>query len=154
MCGGFVMKFRARNNKDGVTLIELIVVMFIIGLLFSIAVPNAQAIYQRTILRNSAHELESALQMARQLSMDESKSYEVFLSKDRFSIRESIAFGQRIHIWDLPQGVERAEKSDLRISFNRRGVTNYGKFTLRNRDDRIDIEIHIGSGRIVISDVY
>ncbi len=93
--------------------------------------------------------------MARQLSMDESKPYEVLLSESRFSIRESSSTGKRIKNWNYPNGVGKASSSDDNISFNRKGVTGYGKFTLENRrKDRIDIEIHIGTGRVVMSNVY
>ncbi|RQD67238.1 MAG: prepilin-type N-terminal cleavage/methylation domain-containing protein [Tindallia sp. MSAO_Bac2] len=143
------------KNTRGFTMLELILVIAILGLMASIALPNGQSIYQRTILRNTANEVESALIMARQLSMDESKSYEVLLSTSRFSIRESLATGKRIHSWDYPEGVGKAPTSDDNISFNRKGVTGYGKFTLENRrNDRIDIEIHIGTGRVAVSDIY
>ncbi len=75
------------KESRGFTMLELIIVIAILGLMASIALPNGMSIYQRTILRNSANEVESALIMARQLSMDESKSYEVLLSESRFSIR-------------------------------------------------------------------
>ena len=148
-------KVRSQCRYRGFTMLEIILVLAILGLMLSIALPSGLTIYQRTLLRNTANEIESALVMARQLSMDESKQYEVLLSDTRFGIRESISTGKRVRSWDYPKGIRKAVTSDDRISFNRRGVTGYGKFTIENtRKDRVDIEIHIGTGRVVLSDVY
>ena len=146
---------RSQYRQRGFTMLEVMLVLVIFGLMASIALPNGLSIYQRTILRNTANEIESALVMARQLSMDESKPYEVLLSENRFSIRESSFTGKRIKSWDYPNGIVKAVASDDNISFNRNGVTGYGKFTIGNRrGERVDIEIHIGTGRVALSDVY
>ena len=146
---------RRRTGQQGFTLFEVIIVLALMGIMASVALPNSQAIHQRTLLQNTAREVESALIMARQLSMDESRQYEVLLSSNRFSIRESLAFSGRVRSWDYPAGIEKARTSDDRISFNRKGVTGYGQFTLKNRlDQKVDITIQIGTGRVVVSELY
>lgn len=142
------------KDAKGFTLLELMIVLAIMGLMAGIALPNAEAMYQRTLLQTTAHEIESALLMARQLSMDESKQYEVLLSCCFFSIRNTLSKGKRIYRGEYPQGISKAATSHTSIYFNRKGVTGYGKFILENQyGQQIIIEIHIGTGNVVVSDI-
>jgi len=141
--------------RDGYTLLELVLVVAILGLLMSIAFPNLAAIHQQTQLKTTAAELESALQLARQLSADESREYVVELTNEQFHVRENRLGSPLIFKQMLPRGIERSPGSIQRVTYNRHGLTGYGLFVMNNRRGQcIDIEVHIGTGRVTVSDLY
>ena len=143
------------GGSKGYTLLELIIVIALLGILLSIAFPDLFSYRQRVQLAATAKELESAIILARQLSADESREYVVELSTERFSVRENRVGSQRVVSQHYPSGVQRAGSSDHRLVVNREGHTGYGKFVLENsRNQRIDVEIHIGTGRVAVSQIY
>ncbi len=143
------------RNRKGFTLIEITVVLALIAILAGIAMPNYFTMQERLKLTTTASEVESAVLLAKQLSRDECREYVVELTASRFSVRENRLGSQRIFSQNYPAGIKRASTSVNRITVNRDGLTGYGKFVLENsRKNRIDIEVHIGTGRVTISNIY
>ncbi len=133
----------------GFTLLEILLTLAILAIVMSIAIPNGLAFYQQISLVSTAYEIESALTLARQMSMDESREFAVILGSEGFSIREHSTFGRIRWSKPYPNGIMRYPLSDTSIAFNRNGVSGYGKFVLANsRGQRMDIIVHIGTGRI------
>ncbi|MEN1759298.1 prepilin-type N-terminal cleavage/methylation domain-containing protein [Anoxynatronum sibiricum] len=142
-------------HQRGYTLLELLLVLAILSLLMSIAFPDIASLRQQAQLRTTASELESALQLARQLSADECREYVVELTDEQFHVRENRLSSPLIFKQVLPPGITRNQASIQRITYNRHGLTGYGLFTLENRRGQlIDIEVHIGTGRVIVSDLY
>lgn len=140
---------------SGYTLLELIIVLALMGLIMAIAFPDLFTFRERLVLQTTAQELESAIQLARQLSADQNREYVVELTSLRFAVRENRLGSQRVVSQNYPSGIKRSAASDQRLVVNRDGLTGYGKFILENsRKQKIDVEIHIGTGRVVVSQVY
>lgn len=57
------------NHETGTSLVELLLVLVIIGITTTMAVPNYLAMTSRVQLRTAAREIASELRMARQLAM-------------------------------------------------------------------------------------
>ena len=143
------------GNNKGYTLLEMLVVLALLGLLLSVAFPNVSSVHHRVMLQTTAQELESAIKLARQLSADEDREYVVELTSERFAVRENRVGSQRVVSQSYPHGIKRSAASHQRLVVNRDGLTGYGKFILENsRKQKIDVEIHIGTGRVSVSQVY
>jgi len=142
-------------NHKGYTLLELLIVIALLGLMMSIAFPDLFTLRDRLTLQTTAQELESAIKLARQLSADEDREYVVELTSARFAVRENRLGSTRVVSQYYPDGIKRNPASDHRLVVNRDGLTGYNKFILENgRKQRIDVEIHIGTGRVTVSQVY
>ena len=154
----FIFRKRARQalcDSKGYTLLELIIVIALLGLLLAIAFPDMFTIRDRLTLQTTAQELESAIKLARQLSADEDREYVVELTSGRFAVRENKVGSQRVVSQNYPNGIKRNAASDQRLVVNRDGLTGYCKFVLENnRKQKIDVEVHIGTGRVSVSQVY
>ena len=146
---------RRTASDSGFTLLELMIVLALLGVMLAVAFPDLFSYRQRVLLVSTAAELESAILLARQLSADECREYVVELTASRFSVRENVLGSKRVVSTDYPPGIKRAAASRERLVVNRNGLTGYGKFILKNsRNQHIDIEIHIGTGRVNISSIY
>ena len=144
----------AKDHK-GYTLLELVIVIALLGLMMTIAIPNLFTYHNNLTLQTTAQELESAIKLARQLSADEDREYVVELTSERFAVRENRVGSERVLSQNYPNGIKRNVASDQRLVVNRDGLTGYGKFILENsRKQQIDVEIHIGTGRVTVSQVY
>ncbi len=143
-----------RENK-GFTLIELLLVISIISLFSSILLPINKGIYDKVLLRITAREIKAALHMAQELSIDESKNYCVELVDNTFHIRERVVGSQIVYRKKINDRIKIRSESDVRITYNRNGVTNYGMFVLHNKENmRIKIDVLIGTGKVRISKIY
>ncbi|MDW7670633.1 MAG: prepilin-type N-terminal cleavage/methylation domain-containing protein [Bacillota bacterium] len=141
--------------RKGYTLMELIVVLAVLALFMGIAFPSFFAHRDRVLLKTTAAELESSLMLARQLSMDENREYVVELMKSQFRVRQNWAGAPAVVSIDYPPGIKRNVGSHTQVVYGRDGLTGYGKFVLENRrKQRMMVEIHIGTGRVTVSDIY
>ncbi|MGH2740562.1 MAG: pilus assembly FimT family protein [Actinomycetota bacterium] len=76
-------RLRTRRREGGFTIIELMVALFIAGILFAIAVPTIQNYVAIQQLRGRAREVTDVLRTARNLAMDEGvPRYVLFRSGD------------------------------------------------------------------------
>ncbi len=143
------------DNKNGFTLVEILITLSLFVILSSIVVSVPSNTYHKILLKSTAIEVKEALYLSRQLSLDESKSYCVELLGDKFRVREHIKDGEIVLSQQLGKNISKSPKSEYRIAHSRDGETSYGKFILVNkRGQKIDIEVLIGTGRIQISDIY
>lgn len=143
------------RNSNGYTLLELIIVIALLGLMMTIAFPDLFTIRDRLTLQTTAQELESAINLARQLSADQDREYVVELTSERFAVRENRVGTERVVSHYYPSGIKRSDTSHQQLVVNRDGLTGYGKFILENsRKQRINVEVHIGTGRVTVSHVY
>ncbi len=143
------------NNKKGFALIEVFVTLSLLAVLGSIVVFTPNNLYCDMLLKSTAVEIKEALQLAQQLSLDESREYRVNLTKNGFTVKEDMSNGKTVMARQFDKGILRSGESHKKITYNRNGETAYGKFILINkRGKKIIIEILIGTGRVRISDVY
>lgn len=142
-------------DHKGYTLLELVIVIALLGLMMTIAIPNLFTYHNNLTLQTTAQELESAIKLARQLSADEDREYVVEMTSERFAVRENRVGTEPVVSQYYPSGIKRSATSDQQLVVNRDGLTGYCKFVLQNnRKQKIDVEVHIGTGRVSVSQVY
>ncbi|WP_053957112.1 pilus assembly FimT family protein [Inediibacterium massiliense] len=149
------------NTKEkGFTFIEIILVLFIMGICSCIVFPATSKIYERKILESTAQKIQSTLLLAKHLSRDEYNIYcvESVCEGRGFRLRENKIPGKIIFIEKFHPSIKfdlQEKNCNRKIIYNRRGMTSYGKFIIMNtKKDKIKIETMIGTGKIVISNIY
>lgn len=143
------------SNERGFTLIEVLVTLSLFGILSLITFSTPNKLYDNVLLTSTAREVKSALELSQQLSLDESKEYCVELIGDTFRVREYITRGRIVFSRNFDKNISIYKGSENRISYNRHGETQYGKFILVNKRGRkINIDTLIGTGKVRISDIY
>lgn len=142
-------------NGKGFTLIEVLVVISIIGIFASMAVPVNNHLYHRTLLENTANEMKSALYLAQQMSLDESREYGFEVYKDIFRIREHKLRGDVVYVREINPRIKVVAGKGKNVIFNRHGETAYRLFILENKQgNTIKIEVMIGTGRVRMTKDY
>ncbi|MBU5677582.1 type II secretion system GspH family protein [Alkaliphilus sp. MSJ-5] len=143
------------DNEKGFTLLEVLVALSLFGILSLITISTPNRLYDRAVLTSTAMEVKSALQLSQQLSLDESREYCVEFIEDTFRVREYVVRGRVVLSRKFDKNISVYKASQSRISYNRHGETQYGKFILVNKKgEKIDIDTLIGTGKIRISDIY
>lgn len=143
------------RNEKGFTLIEIMVTLSLISIISLIAISVPVNAYNETLLKSAALELKGALQLAQELSLDESRSYRVDLLENKFRLRQDVIGGRIVLVKQFDKNISIDKNSDRTISYNRNGETSYGIFILVNKKGRkITIDTLIGTGRVRISDIY
>ncbi|SDK51920.1 prepilin-type N-terminal cleavage/methylation domain-containing protein [Natronincola ferrireducens] len=139
------------KNKKGFTLIELLLVLMMMGILIALVPLINRNVYDRFLLRTTANEVKSALHLAQQLSIDESREYCVELIGNKLRVREQVLFGRVVLVKELSQRVTISPESHERITYNRDGVTAYGQFVFTNsKKEKMRIQVDIGTGKAKI----
>ncbi|HHU49094.1 MAG: pilus assembly FimT family protein [Caldicoprobacterales bacterium] len=72
------------QNKKGITLMELILVIVILGVLSALTIPNLLRSNDRWILRSSAYMLANDIRRAQRLSVQECANYNIELQTREF----------------------------------------------------------------------
>lgn len=143
------------NNERGFTLIEILITLSLFGIvsLISISIPNR--LYHEILLKSTAIEIKSALELSQNLSLNESREYAVEFVDGGFRVKEYIHGGEIIFFKKLHKNISISSESQDRIYYTRDGTSNYGKFVLRNKKgDKIKIDTLIGTGKVRVSDIY
>lgn len=86
----------ARNNSQGFTMIEIIIILMIIGILSAIAVPSFLAMYNKGKLNNALTQVQGALQEGQREAIRKSQSCTVTLDTTNNKVTSScLATGER-----------------------------------------------------------
>ncbi len=131
-----------KSGRNGFTLIELVLVLFVIGIASALAVGILYRSMDNIRLKTSAKELSASLRYARSHAVAEKKIYSFVMNKNGYGLyteqydksdtgREKTSFVfQKI----LPQGIaaEYQEIEDIRIDFYPQGDSTGGEIRLRN----------------------
>lgn len=80
--GGKIMRSKL-SSISGLTLVELMAVVVIVGMLAGMAVPRFQIGYERMQARTANRELSSSLRLARSMSVSDKDQYGVSISVER-----------------------------------------------------------------------
>ncbi len=87
-------------KTEGYTLFELIVVLFLIGLLSAIAMPSWLAFLQRQQIRSAANQLQSALALAKSQASKDSVRYAVTVCSGLPNEKPSNSIKYSIHPYE------------------------------------------------------
>src|ERR1700741_1554121 len=76
-----------QRRAEGFTILEVCVVLFIVAVLFVVAVPPAAHLFDEEKLQAPIRELQAFARTARRNAMMEDRSYEVLLLNDSYVLR-------------------------------------------------------------------
>jgi general secretion pathway protein H len=98
------MPFRGRNSLTGFTLLELVIVLFIIGLASAVVFFSAVRIHEKTLFNEEARKLFLTIKHAREISLIERR--DVVFNLDAEQNNYWIAYGEDdvVNIHSLPRG--------------------------------------------------
>jgi general secretion pathway protein H len=147
--------------RNGFTLIELILVLFVIGLGSAIVVSILYRSMDDIYLRTAAKEIATSLRYARNHAVAEKKIYSFVLSKGGYRVYAEILNNSEsskekmssIFHKTLPDGIvaEYKDGEDIRIDFYPRGDSTGGEIKLKSeKGSIIVITIEGVSGRVKI----
>jgi prepilin-type N-terminal cleavage/methylation domain-containing protein len=78
---------RVQYARNGFTLLEVCIVLFIVGVLFAVSVPPAAHLFDEEKLRKPIRELQTFARTARRNAMMENRPYEVLLLNGSYLLR-------------------------------------------------------------------
>ncbi len=140
------------KDKNGFTLMEMLLVLGLMILVITLAIPSIQSIEEDLLLYQTTMEVEGILKFARHLSVDESKTYRVDIKNNHITVREDLFNTTPVLSIVLPEQIEVQKTTNNIISFNRNGSSGYHRVLLENnKKERFILECMIGTGRIRIS---
>jgi len=108
------------DPEKGFTLLEIMVVLFIVGILAAISGPSLLGWYRRTQLNNAVTEVRGALQQAQREAIRLSKQCEVTINTGNSPVTVQSCVSTRT----LPDTVTVGVSSGSTINFGFRGNTN------------------------------
>ena len=80
---------RLIKNRRGITLVEILVVMVILGIIGLIVVPHFEGTILSTGLKTSARELASELRYAQQQAVNEGVNHVVYVEPAKYSLQKA-----------------------------------------------------------------
>jgi prepilin-type N-terminal cleavage/methylation domain-containing protein len=144
----------ARDRARGFTILEVCVVLFIVAVMFSVAVPTASHLLDEEKLQGPIRELQTFARTARRNAMMENRSYEVLLLNDSFLLRpvdDSKDSDRRPITYGLPAGVTFAVKrlgdpdflkqTDASWFFSPNGLCEPMKFLFQREGDWVRLRV-------------
>ena len=114
------------TNKKGITLIELMVTVAIIGIVVGIAIPSFTSYLPRLRLNGAARDLISDLRLARSLAVGENKQYKVVfdVANESYTIRKADDTITKSTDYKNPDQNYRGIESDSVVDKNGTAVTS------------------------------
>jgi general secretion pathway protein H len=148
---------RHRVRSRGVSLLELLIVLMIIGFVSAIVIPMVSGGVSNSELRSAARQLASGLRLARSEAVSQRR--ETFLVVDLAGRRFKVDRDAQEHA--LPRNMElklyTAQKdlidaSTGSIRFYPDGGSNGGRITLGSGDRKFEVDVDWLTGRVAILD--
>ncbi len=145
----------------GFTILEVCVVLFIIAVMFSVAVPTASHLLDEEKLQGPIRELQTFARTARRDAMMENRAYEVLLLNDSYLLRPVDDSNDADHkpiTYGLPSGVTFAIKrlgdpdflkqTDSAWYFSPNGLCEPMKFLFQREGDWVRFQVDPLTGTI------
>jgi general secretion pathway protein H len=148
---------RRRARSRGVSLLELLIVLMIIGFVSAIVIPMVSGGVSNSELRSAARQLASGLRLARSEAVSQRR--ETFLVVDLAGRRFKVDRDAQEHA--LPKNMElklyTAQKdlvdaSTGSIRFYPDGGSNGGRITLGSGERKFEVDVDWLTGRVAILD--
>jgi hypothetical protein len=146
VCTGRGRELSAPIGTQGVTLVEVVIVLACAGILLTAGVPNFNHLSRQWALWGAAHLLESSLQWGRSHAVSSNTSMALIVdSEGRFYLWEDGYTGERLEgtLRHLPAGVRMVSAPRRPLRFYQRGnAVPAGTFVLQGE---------VGSYRLIVS---
>jgi len=120
-----------QQHPLGLTLIEMMLVMIVLGILLAIATPNIILFSSGYKLRGAAREVATDLQYARLLAVKENKDFRVTFNSSSYQVvrvSDGIAVKNRSLSSDYPE----VTLTNASITFDSRGISSANTITVSN----------------------
>jgi type II secretory pathway pseudopilin PulG len=150
-----------RDRVQAFTILEVCVVLFIIAVMFSVAVPTASHLLEEEKLQAPIRELQTFARMARRNAMMENRPYEVLLLNDSYVLRpvdSSKDSGLKPVTYQLPAGVtfeiqrpadrEFLKQAEANWFFSSNGLCEPMKFLFQRKRDWVRFRVDPLTGTI------
>jgi general secretion pathway protein H len=156
-CRGIALAPTSRGRARGVTLLELLIVLSLIGILVARVVPMLGGGVSTTELKSSARQMAAALRLARSEALATRREHSVLVDLERRVFRVD---GDPREI-ALPRDVELklfTAQSDLvsdqsgAIRFFPDGGSNGGRVTIAAGERKYEVDVDWLTGRVAILD--
>jgi Tfp pilus assembly protein FimT len=144
----------ARLPVRAFTILEVCVVLFIIAVMFSVAMPTASHLLEEEKLQGPIRELQTFARTARRNAIMENRNYEVLLLNDSYLLRPvdgSKDSGQKPITYELPDGVtfsikrvgdrEFRPQEDASWFFSANGLCEPLKFLFQRKGDWVRFRV-------------
>jgi general secretion pathway protein H len=144
-------------RERGLTMIELLVVLVLLALIASFAVPVFNASTSQAALRGAAREIAAGLRLARSDALAARRETVVRFDLEQRAFR--VDRDPRVHA--LPRGIDMkltGAQSDIEnervgaIRFFPDGGSNGGRVTVASGERKFDVDIDWLTGRVAIND--
>jgi prepilin-type N-terminal cleavage/methylation domain-containing protein len=142
------------DPPSGFTILEVCVVLFIIAVMFAVAVPTASHLLDEEKLSRPIRELQTFARTARRNAMMENRSYVVLLLNDSYLLRpsdDSKDSGRKPDTYELPAGVTFAierlgdkdflKQTDAKWLFSPNGLCEPMKFIFHRKGDWVRFHV-------------
>jgi type II secretory pathway pseudopilin PulG len=153
LSSGFLFS-NARVRERGFTILEVCVVLFIVAVIFIVAVPPAAHLLDEEKLQGPIRELQTFARTARRNAIMEDRTYEVLLLNDSYLLRpvdNGKDSGRRPITYDLPADVtfaikrlgdrEFLKQTDASWLFSPNGLCEPMKFLFQRNGDWVRFRV-------------
>ncbi len=136
-------------NKNGFTLIELIITLCILALLLGLAYPSFDKVIERQALASYSRQLAGDIRYVRHRNINGNTMIRIHLTNDRYTIRQGLTI---LEAKEAPRGVSFLNEIGSYLSFSAHGVPiGMGATTIRltNSYGHIyEVIIAVNTGRV------
>jgi prepilin-type N-terminal cleavage/methylation domain-containing protein len=151
------IKIHGQKADYGYTLIEVVMVIALLGLLYTMVAPNFKNTLVKYKLQVAAQELAQNIRLAQQKTIAEGVSYKIVFNLDKMD-NYQLLYGRRGKLIKLPSGVffdwTTYADVDKTLVFNPSGAPNRGgTIAIKSGNNKLYVIVSVATGRVRIGKV-
>jgi len=137
-----------RKNSPGFTIVELVIVLAIVTICFTIAMPNIATFSSGYKLRAAAREVATDLQLTRLLAVKENKTFRVIFGSNSYQVIR-LSDGTVAKSRSFAPEYPGLNLTNVAITFDSRGISNGNTVTVANDTGAKNVSV-APTGRVMI----
>lgn len=137
-----------RKHSAGFTVVELIIVIAILAVCLTIAMPNIATFSSLYRLKEGAREVATDLQLTRLLAVKENQTFQVVFGSNSYQVirlSDGIVAKSRSFVSDYPD----LNLANVSVTFDPRGLSNGNTVTIANSKGTKNVSV-APTGRVMI----